>query len=140
VVEAISIKIRTPGSSSNVKINVHGSNKKKMRSAKLLGGFQKVFAWFTIDLRGFDPGLVQNTIKPARQKQRLINSTLETTFREELKDFSRTEMMFLVHAEWVSNWEPTSKSIYNIRTCISLRTFKQEIIRNPLHSLSMERF
>jgi hypothetical protein len=59
VVEAISMKIRTPGSSSNVKINVQGSNKKEMRSAELLGGFQKVFSWFNMDLRGFDPGLVQ---------------------------------------------------------------------------------
>jgi hypothetical protein len=62
VVEAISMKIRTPISSSNVKINVQGSNKKEMSSAKLLGGFQKVFAWFNMDLCGFDPGLFQNTM------------------------------------------------------------------------------
>ena len=68
VVEAISMKIRAPGSSSNVKINIHGSNKEEMKSVELLSGFQKVFAWFNVDLRGFDPGLVQHTMKLARQK------------------------------------------------------------------------
>jgi ribonuclease HI len=68
VVESISMNIRTPGSSSNVKINVQGSDKEEMKSVELLGGFQKVFAWFNVDLHGFDPGLVQHTMKPARQK------------------------------------------------------------------------
>jgi hypothetical protein len=39
-----------------------------MRSVELLGGFQNVFSWFKMDLRGFDPGLVQHTMKPAKQK------------------------------------------------------------------------
>jgi hypothetical protein len=52
-----------------------------MKSVELLGGFQKVFAWFNVDLRGFDPGLVQHTMKPTRKKQRLVNSALKATFR-----------------------------------------------------------
>jgi ribonuclease HI len=68
VVETISINIRTSGSSTNIKINVQGSDKEEMRSFKLLGGFKNVFAWFNMDLRGFDPGLVQHTMKLARQK------------------------------------------------------------------------
>ena len=50
VVEAISMKIRAPGSSSNVKINIQGSDKEKMKFVELLSGFQKVFAWFNVDL------------------------------------------------------------------------------------------
>jgi hypothetical protein len=46
----------------------------------LLGGFHKVFAWFNVDLRGFDPGLVQRTMKIVRQKHKLVNSTLKATF------------------------------------------------------------
>jgi hypothetical protein len=38
VVESISMKIRTPGSSTNVKINVQGPNKEEMRFVGLLGG------------------------------------------------------------------------------------------------------
>jgi hypothetical protein len=68
VVESISMKIRTPGSSLNVEINVQGSNKKEMKYVELLGGLKKVFSWFNMDLHGFDPGLVQNTMKLARQK------------------------------------------------------------------------
>jgi ribonuclease HI len=68
VVEAISMNIRTPGSSLNIKINVQGSDKERLKSVELLGRFQEVFTWFNMDLRGFDPGLVQHTMKLARQK------------------------------------------------------------------------
>jgi hypothetical protein len=77
VIETISMNIRTPGSSSNVKINIQGSDKEKMKSVELLSGFQKVFAWFNVDLRGFDPGLVQHTMKTTRQKQKLVELCTE---------------------------------------------------------------
>jgi hypothetical protein len=66
VVKTISTNIRVPGTSKNVKINVQGSDKEVMRSAELLGGFQNVSTWFNVDLRGFDPCLVQHTMKLAR--------------------------------------------------------------------------
>jgi hypothetical protein len=87
VVKTISMNIRTPGSSTNVKINVQGSDKKEMRSVELLGGFQNVFSWFNMDLCGFDPGLVQHTMKPARQKQGLVNSALKATFQRGVERF-----------------------------------------------------
>jgi hypothetical protein len=93
-----------------------------------------------MDLRGFDPGLVQHTMKPARQKQRLVNSALKATFHREPRNCSRTEMFFLSHPKWVSKWEPASKTIDNIRTCISLRTFRQTIMRNPFPPLSIKLF
>jgi hypothetical protein len=80
VVEAISIKNMTPGSSTNVKINAHGPDKEEMRSVGLLGELQKVFTWFNVDLHGFDLGLVQRTMKTARQKHKLVNSALKVTF------------------------------------------------------------
>jgi hypothetical protein len=49
-------------------------------------------------------------------------------------------MFFLVHPEWVSNWELASKNTDNIRTCVSLRTFRQASMRNPFPPLSMEMF
>jgi hypothetical protein len=58
VVETIPLNIRTPKSSTDVKINIQCSDKEEMRSTGLLGEYQKVFAWFYEDLCGFDPGLV----------------------------------------------------------------------------------
>jgi hypothetical protein len=133
------MNIMTHGSSTNVKINVQGSDKEERRYVELLGGLQNVCALFNVDIRGFDPGLVHHTIKPARQNQGLVNSALGGTFQRELRDFLRTEM-FLVHPEWVSNWEPASKTTNNIRNCISLRNFMQEIMRNPFPPLCMEMF
>jgi hypothetical protein len=49
-------------------------------------------------------------------------------------------MFFLVHPRLVSKWEPTSKTIDNIRTCITLRTFRQAITRNPFPPLTMKMF
>jgi hypothetical protein len=106
VVETILLNIRTPESSTNVKINVQCSDKEEMGSTGLLGESQKVFSWSYEDLRGFDPGLVQHIMKLARQKQELVNSALEAPFRRELRDFLRAGMFFSVHPEWVSNWEP----------------------------------
>ena len=140
VLEAISMKVTTPGSSTNVKIYIQGSDKEEMRFVELLGLFKKVFSWFNVVLHGFDPCLVQHVMKPARQKQRLVNSALKVTFCRDSRNFSRTEMFFLVHPKWVSKWELALNIIDNIRTCISLQTFRQAIMRNPFPPLSMKRF
>jgi hypothetical protein len=55
--ETISWNIGALESSKNVKINTQYFDKEETRFSKLLGGFQKVFAWYYKDLRGFDPGL-----------------------------------------------------------------------------------
>jgi len=49
-------------------------------------------------------------------------------------------MFFSDHPEWVSNWASSSKTIDNIRTYISLLSFKQAIMRNPFPPLNMEIF
>jgi len=51
----------------NVKIIVHYSDKEDMKSVDLLRGFQNVFSWFNEDIHGFDLGLIQRTMEPARQ-------------------------------------------------------------------------
>jgi hypothetical protein len=140
VVESISMNIRTPGSSSNIKINIQGSDREEMKFVELLSGFQKVFSWFNVGLRGFDPGLVQYIMKTNKQKQILVNSELEETFRRELRNSLRTEMFSFFHPEGVSNWEPASKTPDNFRTYTSLRTFRQAIIRNPFPPLNIEMF
>jgi hypothetical protein len=96
-----------------------------------------VFAWFNVDLRGFDAILVQHTMKISRQKQKLVNFALKATFRRELGDLLRNQILFLVHHEGVSKWEPASKTPDNFRTFTSLRTFRQAIIRNPLPPFNM---
>jgi hypothetical protein len=137
VVETISMNIRTPISSTNVKINVQCSDKEEMRSAELLGGFQNVFVWFNEDICGFYPGLIQRTMKPARKKQGLVNFALKATLQRELRNFLRVGILFLVHPEWVSNWEPASRTTDNIRTYINLRTFRKVIMRNPFPPFNM---
>jgi hypothetical protein len=123
VVETIFLNIRTPESSTTIKINVQCSDKEEMRSSGILGGSQKVFYWYFEDHHGFDPSLVQHTMKPARKKQGLVNSTLETPFQKGLENFLRARIIFSVHPEWVSNWVPDSKIIDHIRTFIHLHTF-----------------
>jgi hypothetical protein len=80
VVEDIFMNIRTPGPSSNVKINVQGPDKGEMNSTKLLCGFQKLFAWFNEDLHGFVPGLVQHFMKTTRKKKKPIYFASKETF------------------------------------------------------------
>jgi len=79
-------------------------------------------------------------MKPTRKKQRLVNSSLKETFQKEMRDFLRAELFFLVFPGWVSNSEPTSNTTDNIRTYISLRTFRQAIMGNLLPLLSMKMF
>jgi hypothetical protein len=89
--ETISLNIGALESSRNVNISTQCSDKEEMKFAKLLGGFQKVSAWPYKDLRGFDPGLLQNAIpikesmKPVMQEQRSINSAFKATFQRELE-------------------------------------------------------
>jgi hypothetical protein len=139
VIETILLNIRTFEPSTNVKINVQCSGKEEMRFTKLLSEPQKVFSWFYEDLRGLDLGLVQHIMKLARKKKELVNSALEAPFQTDLRDFLRTGMFFSAHPEWVSIWKSTLRTIDNIRTRISLRTFRQAIIRNPF-PLNMEIF
>jgi ribonuclease HI len=44
-----------------------GGNKEEQEEG-MRSVVQKVFSWFNVDLRGFDPGFVQRTMKTARQK------------------------------------------------------------------------
>jgi hypothetical protein len=114
-----------------------------MNIAKLLGGFQDVFAWLYKDLHGFDPGLLQNVIpikeimQPVMQEQRSINSAFKATFQRELEIFLRVGIIFSVHPEWVSDWVPTSKTTDHIRTCINLCTFSQVVMRTHFPPLNM---
>jgi hypothetical protein len=49
-------------------------------------------------------------------------------------------MFFSAHHDGVSRWEPASKIPDNFRTCTSLQTFRQAIIRNPFPPLNIEMF
>jgi hypothetical protein len=144
--ETISWNIGALESSKNVKISTQCSDKEEMKFAKLLGGFQKAFAWSYKHLRGFDPGLTQHVIpikegmKPARKKQGPNKSAFKATCQKELEDFLRAGIIFLVYPEWVSNWVHVSKTTDNIRTCINFHTFSQDIMRNPFPPLNMEMF
>jgi hypothetical protein len=77
-------------------------------------------------------------MKPIMQEQRSINSALKATFQRELEKLLGAGIIFSVHPEWVSNWEPASRTTENIRNCINLQTLRQAIMRNPFPSLSME--
>jgi hypothetical protein len=79
-------------------------------------------------------------MKLDRKKQELVNSTLDAPFRRDLRYFLRDGMFFSAQLEWVSIWESTSRTTGNIITCISLRNFKQVIMRNPFSPLNMEMF
>jgi hypothetical protein len=142
--ETISSNIGALESSKNNDIDTQCSDNEKMKFAKLIGGFQKVYAWCYKDLRGFDPGFLQNAIphkegmKPIMQGQRAINSAFKATSQRELGKFLRDEIIFSVHPEWVSNWEPASRTTDNIGTCINIQTFRQAIMRNLVLSLNME--
>jgi hypothetical protein len=142
--ETISWNIGALESSKNVKISTQCFDKEEMKFAKLLGGFQKVFAWSYKDLRGFDTGLIQSDIlikegmKPARQKQIPVNSSFKANFQRELENFLRDGIIFPVYPEWVSNWVPVSETTDHIRTCINCLTFSQAIMRNPFPPLNME--
>jgi hypothetical protein len=138
VIKTILLNIKTFEPSTNVKINVQCSDKEKMGSTKLLGGYHKVFSWPYEDLHGFDPSLVQHIMKLATHKQELVNSALEAPFRRGLRDFLRAEKKNSAHPEWVSIWKSASRTTDNIITCISLQTFRQAIIRNPFPPLNME--
>jgi hypothetical protein len=70
-------------------------------------------------------------MKPARKKQELVNSALEAPFQKELGNFLRSKNIFLVQSERVANWVPASKTTDHIRTYIHIRTFSQDIMRNP---------
>jgi hypothetical protein len=114
-----------------------------MKIAKILGGFQEVYAWPYKDLHGFDPGLLQNIIpikeimKPVMQEQRSINSAFKETFQRELENFLRAGIIFSVHPELVSNWVPYSKSTNHIRNRINFRTSSQTVMRTPFPPLNM---
>jgi hypothetical protein len=114
-----------------------------MKFPKLLRGFQKVFSWSYRDLRGFDLGLIHNSIpikegmKSSRKEQRPINSAFKETFRKELENFLRVGIIFLVYPEWVSNWIPVSQTTDHITTCINFHTFRMAIMRNPFPPLNM---
>jgi hypothetical protein len=112
-----------------------------MNFAKLLGGFQDVFAWSYEDLCGFDPGLIQHAIpikeymKPVRQKQRPINPALKATIQRELENFLKVGIIFSIkYPEWVSKLVPVLKVTDHISFYINFLTFNQAIMKKSLPS------
>jgi hypothetical protein len=82
----------------------------KQKFMDLFHEFCDVFAWSYADLSGFNPNIVQHAIpikedtKPVRQRQRLVNPTLESTIRKEVENMFATHIIFLVkYFEWVAN-------------------------------------
>jgi hypothetical protein len=120
--ETISLKIRTPKSTKNVKIGAQCSDEEKMKFAKVLGKFQDICSWYYEDLCGFDPSLIHHAIpikegiKPVSQTQRPINAALEETIQKELEKLLKSRVIFLVkYSEWVSNFVPIQKATIQIR-------------------------
>jgi len=144
--ETIPLKIGVLESLRNINISSQCYEKEEMKFSKLLGGFQKDYAWPYKDLSGFDSGLLQNdifikkSIKPVMQKQRFVNPTLKSTIQRELGNSLRVGVIFSVHPGWVSNWVLVSKTTNHIRTYINFLTFRQYIMRNPFPPLSMKIF
>jgi hypothetical protein len=142
--ETISLNIGALKSSKNVKISTQCFDKEEIKFTKLLGEFQDVFSWSYKNLRGFDPGLIQQSIlikegmKLARKKQRPINYAFKATFQRELENFLRAGIIFPDYSEWISNWVHVLKIIYHIRSCINFRTFSQDIMRNHFPPLNMQ--
>jgi hypothetical protein len=69
-----------------------------------------------VDLRGFDPSLIQHAIptkegiKRVRKKQRPINPALEATIRKELEKILKAGIIFHVkYSKSVSNLVPVQK-------------------------------
>jgi len=126
--ETMSLNIRAPKSSKDVKIGAKCSDKEEMEFAKILGGFQKVSSWPYKDLCSFDPGLLQNDIpikesmKLVMQEQRSINSTFKKNSQRDLEKFLRDGIIFSVHPKWVSNWVLSSKTTDHFRTYINFLT------------------
>jgi hypothetical protein len=54
------------------------------------------FAWSYEDLRGFDPGLIQHTMKPTRQEKGLVKCALKATCQGELGNFLGSRIIFSV--------------------------------------------
>jgi hypothetical protein len=128
--ETISLDVRVPESSKNVKIRAQCSDKEKTKFSKLLGGFQDVFAWSYEDIHGFDPSLILHAIpikegmKPVKNKQGHINSAFKAMLQRELENFLRVGIIFPVeYLEWVSNWGLVSKVTDHVRTYINFHTF-----------------
>jgi hypothetical protein len=117
-----------------------------LKFTELLREFQDVFAWSYEDLHCFDPSLIQHAIpikegiKPVKQKQRLINPTLEATIQKELEKFLKARIIFPVkYFEWVSNLVPVRKTTGQIRLCVDFRALNRASIKDhfPLPNMEM---
>jgi hypothetical protein len=89
--ETISLNIGALETLKNVKISTQCSDKEETNFAKLLGGFQNIFAWSYEDLHGFYPSLTKNAIpikegmKPTRQNKGLLTLHLRQLFKRSWK-------------------------------------------------------
>jgi hypothetical protein len=144
--ETISLNIGTADSPKNVKIGAQCTDEEKLKFTKLLREFQDVFSWSYEDLRGFDPALIQHIIpikediKSVRQKQILINPTLEENIRKELEKLLKARIIFPIkYSEWVSNLVLVRKTTGHILLCVDFRELNRVSIKDhfPLPNMEM---
>lgn len=96
-----------------------------------------VLAWSYEYLKGYNPNIIQNMIeiadgaKPVRQKQRPVNSKIESLMAQELKKLIESKIIYPIkHNTWVSNLVPVRKKNGDILLCVDFRDLNQASLKH----------
>lgn len=112
---------------------------------ELLRKYKHVFSWSYEDLKAYREDLFQHEIslkpnaKPFKQKQRLINPTLEPKMKEELVKLRDGGIIKPIrHSTWVSNLVPLRKKNGDIRLCVNFRNLNIASLKDNYPLPNME--
>lgn len=143
--DTIPVNIGFEEDPKNMYISVICTDDENKQFIALFKEFKDVFAWSYVDLRGFDPGVIQHVIPIkedfhlVRQRQRPMNLALEATIRSEIDKMLAAHIIFPIkYSEWVANLVLVQKKNNDIRLCVDFQAMNKASVKDKFPFLNME--
>ena len=109
----------------------------KFKYVEMMKRFIYVFAWNYVDLKEYDPSIIQHTIpikeneRPFKQKLRRINPLLMPLIEKEVKNLFDAKIIFtIIFSNWLENLVPIRKKRGEIRICIDFRNLNKASLKD----------
>ena len=112
-----------------IKISNFLSADMKFKYMEMMKRFVDVFAWNYVDLKEYDPTIIQHIIpikeneKPFKHKLRRVNPILMPFIEKEVKKIFDAKIIVPIRfSNWFANLVPVRKKSGEIRICIDFKT------------------
>lgn len=128
-----------------IKLSKFLSTYMKQKYIEMMKRFIDIFAWSYVDLKKYDPTIIQHTIpikenvKPFKQKMRRINPLLMPLIEKEIKKLFDAKIIVPIRfSKWLANLVPVRKKSGEVRIYIDFRNLSKASLKDNYRLPNMD--